>query len=95
MTARGIGILLGLGTALVYPTFINAIADYTHPSQRAESLGIFRFWRDSGYAIGAIITGLTADYFGATFAILIIALLTLISAIFIKIRMDKNQLCCK
>lgn len=83
-----VSIFLGIGTAMVYPTFLATISDYTHAYDRAKSLGIFRFWRDSGYAIGAIITGLTADYFGATFAILIIALLTLISAIFIKIRMD-------
>lgn len=83
-----VSIFLGIGTAMVYPTFLATISDYTHAYDRAKSLGIFRFWRDSGYAIGAIITGLTADYYGATFAILIIALLTFISAIFIKIRMD-------
>jgi MFS family permease len=83
-----VSIFLGIGTAMVYPTFLATISDYTHAFDRAKSLGIFRFWRDSGYAIGAIITGLTADYFGASFSISIIALLTLFSAIFIKIRMD-------
>jgi len=81
-------IFLGLGTAMVYPTFLATISDNTHALDRAKSLGIFRFWRDSGYAIGAIITGLTADYFGASTSIGIIALLTLFSAIFIKIRMS-------
>ncbi len=83
-----VSILLGIGTAMVYPTFLATISDNTHALDRAKSLGIFRFWRDSGYAIGAIITGLTADYFGAPTSILIIALLTLFSAIFIKIRMN-------
>jgi MFS family permease len=83
-----VAIFLGVGTAMVYPTFLATISDHTHVHDRAKSLGIFRFWRDSGYAIGAIITGLTADYFGATTSILIIAILTLFSAIFIKIRMD-------
>lgn len=83
-----VSIFLGIGTAMVYPTFLATISDHTHALDRAKSLGIFRFWRDSGYAIGAIITGFTADYFGASSSILIIALLTFISAIFIKIRMD-------
>ena len=82
-----VSVLLGLGTAMVYPTFLATISDNTHAMDRAKSLGIFRFWRDSGYAIGAIITGLTADYFGAPISIGIIAALTLFSAIFIKIRM--------
>ncbi len=83
-----VSVFLGIGTAMVYPTFLATISDYTHALDRAKSLGIFRFWRDSGYAIGAIITGFTADYFGASTSILIIAILTLFSAIFIKIRMD-------
>lgn len=83
-----VSVFLGIGTAMVYSTFLATISDYTHALDRAKSLGIFRFWRDSGYAIGAIITGFTADYFGASTSILIIAILTLFSAIFIKIRMD-------
>jgi MFS family permease len=84
-----VSVLLGLGTAMVYPTFLATISDNTHAMDRAKSLGIFRFWRDSGYAIGAIITGITADYFGAPISIGIIASLTFFSAIFIKIRMIK------
>lgn len=83
-----IGVLLGLGTALVYPTFINAISDYTHPTQRAESLGTFRFWRDMGYAIGAITTGVLADSFGLNCSILFIGCLTAISAFVILIRVE-------
>jgi MFS family permease len=83
-----VSVLLGLGTAMVYPTFLATISDNTHAMDRAKSLGIFRFWRDSGYAIGAIITGITADYFGAPISIGIIASLTFFSAIFIKIRIN-------
>lgn len=81
-----IGISLGLGTALVYPTFINAIADYVHPKQRAESLGTFRLWRDLGYAFGAMLTGIIADIFGIDISIIAIGLLTAISALIILIR---------
>ena len=84
-----IGALLGLGTALVYPTFINAIADYTHPSQRAESLGTFRFWRDLGYATGALLTGILADHFGIDMSILMIGVLTILSAFIILVRVEK------
>ena len=84
-----IGVLLGLGTALVYPTFINAISDYTHPTQRAESLGTFRLWRDLGYAIGAVFTGILADNFGINTSIVAIGLLTALSA-FIILRRVKD-----
>lgn len=83
-----IGITLGFGTALVYPTFINAIADFTHPSQRAESLGVFRFWRDLGYAIGALITGIIADYYGLNVSVVAVGLLTGISAFVILVRVE-------
>jgi len=79
--------LLGWGTAMVYPNFISAIADSTHPSQRAESIGIFRMWRDLGYAIGALLTGVTADFFGMKEALVVIILLTVFSSMVIQIRM--------
>jgi MFS family permease len=82
--------LLGLGTALVYPTFLTAIAQETSPSQRAESIGVFRLWRDSGYVFGALISGLVADFFGVTCAVLLIGLLTLISAGVIQCRMPRK-----
>ena len=82
-----IGVVLGIGTAIVYPTFISAIADFTHPTERAESLGVFRFWRDLGYAIGALLTGIIADSFGVEMSILAVGLLTAFSAIIIKVRM--------
>ena len=86
-----IGITLGLGTALVYPTFINAIADFTHPTQRAESLGTFRLWRDLGYAFGAILTGIIADSFGLNISIIAIGLLTGISAFVILFRVTDRK----
>ena len=80
--------LLGLGTALVYPTFLATVAENTNPFDRAHSLGIFRLWRDMGYAIGAILTGVIADLFGIPASILIIGLLTISSALIIKFRMN-------
>ena len=80
--------LLGIGTAIVYPTFLAAISDYTHPDQRPKSIGVFRLWRDLGYAIGAILTGLIADRFGLTAPILIIGLLTIASSLIVKFRMN-------
>jgi len=85
-----ISALLGLGTAIVYPTFLAAIADATTPTQRAESIGSFRLWRDLGYAIGAIISGITADIFGIEYAILLIGSITILSSMVIKIRMPKH-----
>ncbi|MFY7970958.1 MAG: MFS transporter [Flavobacteriales bacterium] len=83
-----IAVLLGIGTALVYPTFLTSVALYTHPTQRAASLGVFRFWRDLGYAIGALISGIVADCFGLTSAIGLIGLLTLLSALILRLRMS-------
>lgn len=85
-----ISALLGLGTALVYPTFLSAIAGVTSPGQRAESIGVFRLWRDLGYAIGAIISGITADVFGIKYAVLLIGIITIISSLIIKLRMPKD-----
>ncbi len=81
---------LGIGTALVYPTFLSTIAQATNPVQRAESIGIFRLWRDLGYAFGAIISGIITDIFGLSSAIAFIGIITIFSAIIIQIRMDKN-----
>ncbi len=85
-----ISAVLGFGTALVYPTFLTSIASATTAKQRAESIGTFRLWRDLGYAIGALISGVTADVFGLHYAILLIAIITIISAVIIKIRMPEN-----
>ena len=80
--------VLGIGTAIVYPTFLAAISDYTHPDQRPKSIGIFRLWRDLGYAIGAILTGLIADRFGLVAPILTIGLLTVASSLIVRFRMS-------
>lgn len=87
-----ISIILGLGTAVVYPAFLAAIADDTPPGQRAESIGIFRLWRDSGYAFGAILSGILADSLGLNYAIGSIGFLTILSAIVIQVRMHSSNL---
>ena len=84
-----LSVILGFGTALVYPTFLNTIASSTAPNQRAEIIGIFRLWRDFGYAFGALLSGIIADSFGVDIAVYLIAILTLISAMIIRIRMPK------
>ena len=81
--------VLGWGTAMVYPTFLATVAEYTHPSDRAASVGVFRLWRDLGYAIGAIITGIIADFWSIEAAIELVAALTLLSAFVILIRMRR------
>lgn len=83
----GLSVVLGLGTAVVYPTFLAAIADNTHPSQRAQSIGVYRLWRDLGYAVGAILTGLLADFWSVNTAIFAIGSITLLSALVIQLRM--------
>ena len=85
-----ISAILGLGTALVYPTFLSTIAQATSPKQRAESIGTFRLWRDLGYAFGALISGVIADLFGIQYAIFLIGGLTIISSIVIKFRMPEQ-----
>ncbi len=79
--------VLGLGTALVYPTFLSAVAQWTHPLDRASALGIFRFWRDLGYAVGALLVGGIAATTSAQAGILTVAGLTLASGILVAIRM--------
>jgi MFS family permease len=82
-----LSVILGWGTAMVYPTFLATVAENTHPTDRAKSLGIFRLWRDSGYAVGAVLTGIIADTFGISASIIIIGLLTILSAAIIFFRM--------
>ncbi len=80
-------VLLGVGTALVYPNFLTVVAESTHPSQRAETLSIFRFWRDSGYVIGALLAGVLADLIGMSAAIMIIGGITAFAGIIAHFRM--------
>jgi len=82
--------LLGIGTAMVYPTLLAAIGDVTHPSWRASSVGVYRFWRDLGYAIGALISGITADLLGVASAVRVVAALTFISGLVSAVRMRET-----
>src|SRR5690348_1731484 len=75
------GGLLGLGTALVYPTLLATIADVAHPDWRASAVGVYRLWRDSGYAIGALVAGVLADLLGGAFAISVIGGVTFLSGV--------------
>jgi MFS family permease len=82
--------LLGLGTAMVYPTLLAAIGDVAHPSWRASSVGVYRLWRDSGYAIGALLAGITADALGLSAAMWLVAGLTLLSGLTVATRMTET-----
>jgi MFS family permease len=79
--------LLGLGTALVYPTLLAAIGDVAHPNWRASAVGVYRLWRDGGYAVGAVLAGVLADRFGVTWAIAVIGTLTFASGVVVLARM--------
>lgn len=80
-------LLLGLGTALVYPTLLAAIGDVAHPSWRASAVGVYRLWRDLGYAVGAIVAGSVADLFGLGTALWVVAALTFASGVVVAVRM--------
>lgn len=82
--------VLGWGTAMVYPTFLATVADNTHPRDRAKAIGIFRLWRDLGYAVGALLTGIVADAFNTETSIGLIAAITAASAIIIALRMNNR-----
>jgi MFS family permease len=81
-------LLLGLGTAMVYPSLIAAVSDASHPSWRARSLSVYRFWRDLGYAIGALAAGLIADLVGMVWAIGTIGALTFVSGVVVAVAME-------
>ena len=74
-------VLLGIGTALVYPTLLAAVSDVAHPNWRASAVGVYRLWRDTGYAVGALVAGLLADAFGGSTAIAAIGVLTFLSGV--------------
>jgi MFS family permease len=82
--------LLGVGTAMVYPTLLAAIGDVAHPAWRASSVGVYRLWRDLGYAIGAVIAGLTADALGLPAAMGLVAGLTFASGLVVAVRMQET-----
>jgi len=80
-------LLLGLGTAMVYPTLLAAISDVAHPTWRARSLSVYRFWRDLGYAVGALLAGFIGDAFGLAWAIAGVGLLTFLSGAVVAVAM--------
>ena len=84
-------VLLGLGTAMVYPTLIAAVSDASHPSWRAGSLSVYRFWRDLGYAIGALASGVLADLFGFVWAIAAVGVLAAISGVVVALVMKESR----
>jgi MFS family permease len=83
-------VLQGLGTAMVYPTLLASISDVAHPQWRATTMGVYRFWRDLGYAIGALLSGVIADLLGMRAAIHVVAVLTLLSGLQVALRMKET-----
>jgi len=84
-------VLLGVGTAMVYPTLIASVSDASHPIWRARSLSVYRFWRDMGYAIGALLAGIITDLVGAAYAIAAIGALTFASGTIVALVMDRPR----
>jgi MFS family permease len=83
--------LLGAGTAMVYPTLLAAIGDVAHPTWRASAVGVYRFWRDLGFAIGGLLSGLVADRFGLASAIWVVGAITALSGLVVAIRMYETH----
>jgi MFS family permease len=84
-------VLLGIGTAMVYPTLIAAVSDASHPSWRARSLSVYRFWRDLGYALGALCAGIMSDLFGVVSAIAAVGGLTFLSGLIVAASMQEQR----
>jgi MFS family permease len=83
--------VLGLGTAMVYPTLLATISDVAHPDWRASAVGVYRLWRDGGYAVGALLAGAVADLLGASWAIAAVAVLTFASGAVVAGRMYETR----
>jgi MFS family permease len=86
----GAAALLGAGTAMVYPTLLAAVGDVAHPHWRASAVGVYRLWRDGGYAVGALLAGALADLFGMGWSIGAVALLTFASGLLVVVRMPET-----
>jgi MFS family permease len=84
-------ILLGVGTAMVYPTLLAAIGDVAHPGWRASAVGVYRLWRDTGFAVGALLAGLVADLAGLVAAVWVVAALTAASGLVVAVRMYETH----
>jgi MFS family permease len=87
----GAAVLLGAGTAMVYPTLLSVVGDVAHPSWRARAVGVYRLWRDAGFAVGALIAGLLADAFGVRVAVWTVAALTALSGVIVAVRMYETH----
>jgi MFS family permease len=85
------GVALGVGTAMVYPTLLAAVGDVAHPTWRGTAVGVYRLWRDLGYAVGAILAGILADLFGMGTAIVVVAVLTAASGLLVLLRMPETM----
>jgi MFS family permease len=85
------GVLLGAGTAMVYPALIAAVSDNSHPSWRARSLSVYRFWRDLGYAVGALSAGIIADTLGLSWAIGSVGVLTFLSGAVVAVSLKEKE----
>lgn len=85
-------VLLGIGTAMVYPTLLAAIGDVVSPVWRASTVGVYRFWRDLGYAIGALLAGVVADLYGVVSAVCLVAAITFLSGVLVAVRMRESWL---
>ncbi|WP_425459497.1 MFS transporter [Georgenia muralis] len=84
-------VLLGAGTAMVYPTLLAAVGDVAHPAWRARAVGVYRLWRDLGFAVGALLAGLVADLLGVRAAVWVVAALTAVSGIIVAMRMYETH----
>ena len=84
------GVALGIGTAMVYPTLLAAIGDVAHPAWRGSAVGVYRLWRDLGYAVGALLAGALADAFGMEMAIAVVAAITAASGVLVALRMPET-----
>lgn len=83
-------VLIGVGTALVYPTLIAAVGDVAHPTWRATAVGVYRLWRDTGYVVGALLGGLVADVFDLRRAVMVVAGLSVTAGLVVATRMAET-----
>jgi MFS family permease len=84
-------VLLGAGTAMVYPTLLAVVGDVAHPAWRARAVGVYRLWRDGGFAVGALLAGVVAEAFGMGAAIWVVAGLTAASGVVVAVRMYETH----
>lgn len=87
----GAAVLLGAGTAMVYPTLLASIGDVAHPAWRARAVGVYRLWRDGGFAVGALLAGVVADALGIRAAVWVVAALTAVSGLVVAVRMYETH----